>query len=75
MKSNFRSLKTTLQAMTDGGGRDTETDFLGNRGRYLSLLSKNTYKDPCPRCGGPITKEAYMGGSVYYCSVCQRLQP
>ena len=30
----FRSLKNTLQAMADGGGRDTETDFLGDKGRY-----------------------------------------
>lgn len=67
----FRSFKNTLQAMVDGGGRDTETDFLGDKGRYRSVLSKNTYTSPCPCCGGIITKEAYMGGSVYYCLECQ----
>ena len=67
----FRSLKNTLQAMADGGGRDTETDFLGDKGRYRSVLSKNTYTSPCPCCGGIITKEAYMGVSVYYCLECQ----
>lgn len=69
----FQSLKSTLQAMADGGGRDTETDFLGNKGRYRSVLSKNTYASPCPCCGGGITKEAYMGGSVYFCPECQPL--
>lgn len=69
----FQSLKNTLQAMVEGGGRDTETDFMGKKGRYRSLLSKNTYTSPCPCCGGPITKEAYMGGSVYYCPECQPL--
>ena len=69
----FQSLKNTLQAMVDGGGRDTETDFLGDKGRYRSVLSKNTYTSPCPCCGGIITKEAYMGGSVYYCPECQPL--
>ena len=69
----FHSMKTTLQAMTDGGGRDTETDFLGNRGQYKCSLSKNTYEYPCPRCSGRIVKEAYLGGSVYYCQDCQKL--
>ena len=69
----FHSLKNTLQAMTDGGGRDTETDFLGNRGRYRSVLSKNTYTSPCPCCGGIISKEAYLGGTVYFCPDCQPL--
>lgn len=69
----FGSLKGTLKDMADGGGRDTETDFFGNKGGYRSILSKNTYNEPCPRCGGSIVKEAYMGGSVYYCTVCQPL--
>ncbi len=68
----FRSLKETLRDMTDGGGRDTETDFFGRRGGYRCLLSKNTFGFPCPRCGGEIRKEAYMGGTVYYCPECQR---
>ncbi|RHJ91047.1 DNA-formamidopyrimidine glycosylase family protein [Parabacteroides bouchesdurhonensis] len=69
----FRSLKTTLQQMTGNGGRDTETDFFGNKGGYKSILSKNTYDLPCPKCGSTIVKEAYMGGSVYYCPECQKL--
>lgn len=69
----FRSVKETLQAMTDGGGRDTETDFFGRRGGYRCLLSKNTFGLPCPRCGGEIRKESYMGGTVYYCPECQRM--
>lgn len=68
----FHSLKVTLQSMTDKGGRDTEKDFYGNFGKYKTLLSKNTYKNPCPNCGGQIIKEAYMGGTIYYCSDCQK---
>lgn len=68
----FRSLKSTLKEMTDKGGRDTEKDIYGNKGGYKTILSKNTYKDPCPACGGIIVKEAYMGGSVYYCPTCQK---
>lgn len=29
---------------------------------YKVVLSKNTYTDPCPVCGGVIVKEAYLGG-------------
>lgn len=72
-QSLFMSLKKTLLAMTEYGGRDTETDFRGNKGGYKSILSKNTYTSPCPRCGSEIIKESYMGGSVYYCSNCQKL--
>lgn len=68
----FRSLKNTLHAMTDGGGRNTETDFFGNKGRYKTVLSKNTYSQPCLQCGDEIRKEAYMGGSIYYCPTCQK---
>lgn len=68
----FHSLKFTLQNMTDKGGRDTEKDFYGNWGGYKTKLSKNTYKSGCPNCGGEIVKEAYMGGTVYYCPECQK---
>jgi formamidopyrimidine-DNA glycosylase len=68
----FHSLKVTLQSMADKGGRDTEKDFYGNWGKYKTLLSKNTYKDTCPNCGGDIVKEAYLGGTVYYCPNCQK---
>lgn len=69
----FHSLKITLGEMTERGGRDTETDLFGHRGGYRTLLSKNTFSDPCPRCGDQIRKEAFLGGSVYYCPTCQKL--
>jgi len=70
-KRLFSSMKETLSNMTDKGGRDTEKDLFGNLGGYRCILSKNTYHEPCPRCGGLIVKEAYLGGSVYYCHKCQ----
>jgi formamidopyrimidine-DNA glycosylase len=59
--------------MASQGGRDTESDLFGHAGRYKTILSKNTVNKPCPVCGTMINKEAYMGGSVYYCEKCQRL--
>ncbi len=69
----FHALKTTLQTMTDQGGRDTENDLYGQKGKYETLLSKNTFRRPCPVCGGEIRKEAYLGGTIYYCFNCQHL--
>lgn len=70
-KKLFVSLKETLQQMTNLGGRDTQLDLYGNRGGYRTILSAQTWKEPCLCCGGAIVKEAYLGGSVYYCPNCQ----
>lgn len=69
----FASVVGTLKSMTDLGGRDTERDIFGSFGGYKTLMSKNTLASGCPRCGGAITKETYLGGSVYYCPACQPL--
>ena len=70
----FHDFKFNLHSMPDKGGRDTEKDLFGKAGGYKTIFSKNTYKNPCPNCGGTITKEAYLGGSVYYCQTCQPLK-
>jgi formamidopyrimidine-DNA glycosylase len=69
----FDSIKNTLSAMAQLGGRDIENDLFGNPGGYRSILCKNTVNKPCPVCGMPIKKEAYLGGSIYYCEKCQVL--
>jgi formamidopyrimidine-DNA glycosylase len=69
----FNSVKDTISAMAVQGGRDTELDLFGRAGGYKTILCKNTVNKPCPICGTAIKKEAYMGGSVYYCEKCQRL--
>lgn len=72
-ESLFNSLKNTLQEMTLKGGRDTQTDLYGNNGGYQTILSAKTWKRGCPCCGSTIIKEAYLGGSVYYCPECQKI--
>jgi formamidopyrimidine-DNA glycosylase len=69
----FKAVKGVLAAMAEQGGRDTERDLFDRPGCYRTILCKNTLDRPCPACGGPITKEAYLGGAVYYCMVCQNL--
>jgi len=67
----FSSVKTTLAAMRDGGGRDTERDLFNAPGGYRTILSKNTLNAPCPNCGGALTRQAYLGGNIYFCGICQ----
>ncbi len=67
------SIVSTLRQMTDEGGRDTESDLYGNPGKYKTIMCKNALASGCPVCGGDVVKEAYMGGSVYYCPACQML--
>ena len=71
-KALFQAVKVTLSEMAAKGGRDTEMDLFGRPGRYKTILSKNTVNTPCPVCGMIIKKEAYLGGSIYYCANCQR---
>lgn len=70
----FGCIKEVLAEMSRLGGRDTEKDIWGNPGSYHTILSKNTYRQKCPVCGGDIVKMAYLGGSVYYCPACQPLE-
>jgi len=67
----FDSVKSTLSEMTRLGGRDTERDLYGSPGGYKTKLSRNTAGMYCANCGGTVHKEAYMGGSIYYCDQCQ----
>lgn len=69
----FHTVKDTLRRMADMGGRDTEKDLHGTPGGYRTLLSRKTLAYPCPSCGGPLTRKAYLGGNVYFCPVCQPL--
>lgn len=69
--SLYTTLKHTLKEMSRLGGRDTEKDLLGNPGGYPVVMSAKNNGKPCPKCGCPITKEAYLGGSIYTCQTCQ----
>jgi formamidopyrimidine-DNA glycosylase len=70
----FNSVTTTLRAMAVHCGRDTEFDLFGHPGGYTTVLCKKTINKPCPDCGTAIKKEAYMGGSIYFCGSCQPIR-
>lgn len=68
----YTSVRKILKEMCDCGGRDTEKDLFGNKGGYITQLSKNSLNEPCMKCGYEIHKANYMGGTVYFCEHCQR---
>lgn len=68
----FATIKSVLQDMVEGGGRDTEKDLFGEEGKYLTYLSRKTYLTPCTKCGQEIRKANYMGGTIYFCEHCQK---
>ena len=70
-KRLYAAIKKVFPAVIAAGGRDTERDIFGNFGGYVTKASKNTLAKPCERCGESIVKEAYLGGTVYYCPSCQ----
>jgi len=72
-KRLFNSIKSTLASMIKNGGRNTEKTLFGDFGDYEVILSNKTFKDPCPVCGSKLVKESYLGGTIYFCPVCQKL--
>ena len=69
----YAAVCSALRQMCDLGGRSTERDLFGNPGGYPCRLCKDTLGSPCPVCGTPIEKTAYMGGAVYFCRECQKI--
>lgn len=68
----YDSVNKIIKEMAEKGGRDTERDLFGQKGNYVTQLSKNSLNEPCIRCGYEIHKANYMGGTIYFCEHCQR---
>jgi formamidopyrimidine-DNA glycosylase len=67
----YSAIREMLQKMVDGGGRDGDYDLYNRPGGYKRVLHSKAVGQPCPNCGTPIEKAAYLGGAVYYCPKCQ----
>ncbi|WP_051684920.1 formamidopyrimidine-DNA glycosylase [Clostridium sp. KNHs205] len=68
----YHTTRKVLTEMIEGGGRDTEKDLFGNPGGYITYMSKNSYGEPCIKCGYQIRKENFLGGTIYFCEHCQK---
>jgi formamidopyrimidine-DNA glycosylase len=67
----YDAIQETVHEIIDHGGRYDEVDLYNNPGGYVRTMDKNAVGNPCPRCGKTIEKMQYLGGSCYYCPVCQ----
>ena len=50
-------------------GRESVYNFMGEKGSYEVMMK--TDRKTCPICQSTLQKEAYLGGKVIYCPVCQ----
>jgi formamidopyrimidine-DNA glycosylase len=67
----YDAIRSTVQAVIDGGGRYDETDLFGRPGGYVRLMDKAAAGRPCPACGTAVAKMQYLGGNCYFCPSCQ----
>ena len=73
LEALFIVLREQTQTIVDLGGRDTEV-LLNGLGGYPSIMSNKAFDQSCPVCGSDKVKENYLGGSIYFCPYCQRLE-
>lgn len=71
--SNLHKATTkVISCACELGGRDTETDIYGNPGGYNAIMKAKNLDAPCPNCGTPIERVAWLGGNCYFCPKCQK---
>ncbi len=69
-------VRLVLQKALAEGGTSFDAQYVnvnGQAGYFAhSLNAYGRQGRPCPRCGGPIRREAFMNRSSHYCPRCQR---
>ncbi|WP_455381269.1 hypothetical protein [Salinispira pacifica] len=68
----YEAIAQTVQEVIDAGGRNDERDLFDRPGGYRRLMDSAAAGNPCPRCGAPVAKISYLGGTCYFCPDCQR---
>ena len=67
----YEAIQETIEQAIELGGRDDERDLFDRPGGYHRLMNNQVVGQPCPVCGTPIEKIAYLGGACYVCAQCQ----
>ncbi|MBS1675009.1 MAG: bifunctional DNA-formamidopyrimidine glycosylase/DNA-(apurinic or apyrimidinic site) lyase [Actinobacteria bacterium] len=69
-------VRAVLQKALAEGGTSFDAQYVnvnGQAGYFAhSLNAYGRTGEPCPRCGGPIRREAFMNRSSHFCPRCQR---
>ncbi|MFX1316348.1 MAG: DNA-formamidopyrimidine glycosylase family protein [Promethearchaeota archaeon] len=69
----YETTRNELQKMIKLGGRDCEKDIFDNYGRYQRIMHNKSVDTPCPVCETLIKKQQYLGGTIYFCPSCQKI--
>jgi formamidopyrimidine-DNA glycosylase len=67
----YTAIRQTVREAVNLCGRDSERDLFGQPGGYRRILDSRSEGQPCPNCGTPIVKIAFLGGASYFCPLCQ----
>lgn len=67
----YEAIQETMEQAIELGGRDDERDLFDRPGGYHRLMNSRAVGQPCPVCGTPVEKIAYLGGACYVCPQCQ----
>jgi len=68
----YRAIQSTVNEITNKGGRNDECDLYNRPGSYQRIMDKEAVGHPCPTCGTKIEKVQYLGGACYFCPRCQQ---
>ena len=72
----LHEVRSVLEKALAEGGTSFDAQYVnvnGEAGYFAhSLNAYGREGEPCPRCGGPIRREAFMNRSSHFCPRCQR---
>ena len=76
MRAVLLHVREVMGAALAQGGTSFDALYVNVNGEsgYFdrSLAAYGREGEPCPRCGAPIRRSAFMNRSSYWCPVCQR---
>jgi formamidopyrimidine-DNA glycosylase len=70
IKRIHAAMKDVLTKARDMGGRVSEYDLYGKKGRYLAMAERKHIGEDCPVCASPLEKNS-TGGVTAFCPNCQ----
>jgi len=67
----YDAMKSVLTDACEKGGRVSEFDLHGHKGKYVAMAERKHIGEQCPVCGGELGKVS-VGGVTAFCPNCQR---
>ena len=72
IESLYQATRSTLELWTERLRADAGEEFPEKVTAFREGMAVHgRYKEPCPRCRGPIQRIRYVGNETNYCPACQ----